>query len=68
VSFLKVDPAQLPRIEEMVANAKGRLEEARDRAWPGGVAAFEQTLDHLRRGRAEARARLENASADDALT
>ena len=52
----------------MTQNAENRLEEARGRAWLGEVAALEQTLDHLRRRRAEAQARLENASGDDALT
>jgi hypothetical protein len=66
--FLRVDPAQLPRIEEMTCNAENRMEEARGRAWLGEVAALEQTLDHLRRRRAEVQARLESASGDGALT
>jgi site-specific recombinase XerD len=52
--FLRVDPAQLPRIEEMTANATERLIEAKDRAWLGEVAALEESLKHLRQRRAEA--------------
>jgi hypothetical protein len=52
--FLRVDPAQLPRIEEMTCNAEDRLTEARDRAWLGEVAALEESLKHLRQRRAEA--------------
>ena len=33
--FLRVDAAQLPRIEEMTRNAHERLSEGRDRAWLG---------------------------------
>jgi hypothetical protein len=39
--FLRVDPAQVPRIEEMTCNAQARLAEAQDRAWLGEVAALE---------------------------
>ena len=46
--FLRVDPVQLPRIEEMTANAEARLAEAKDRAWLGEVAALEESLIHLR--------------------
>lgn len=56
--FLRVDPAQLPRIEEMTANATERLAEAKDRAWLGEVAALEDSLKHLRHRRAEAEAHL----------
>ncbi|MEN3267140.1 MAG: hypothetical protein V7646_4034 [Pseudonocardia sp.] len=52
--FLRVDPAQLPRIEEMTCNAEARLAEAQDRAWLGEVAALEESLKHLRQRRAEA--------------
>ncbi|HEY0695934.1 MAG TPA: hypothetical protein VGD71_43705 [Kribbella sp.] len=51
--FLRVDPAQLPRIEEMTRNAEARLVEAKDRAWLGEVAALEESLRHLRQRRAE---------------
>src|SRR5688500_109321 len=33
--FLRVDPAQLGRLEEMTANAEARLAEARDNVWLG---------------------------------
>jgi hypothetical protein len=39
----------------MTANAEARLAEARDNVWLGEVAALEESLTHLRRGRAEAR-------------
>ena len=54
--FLRVDPAQLGRIDEMTANAEARLTEARDQVWLGEVAALEESLTHLRRRRAEAEA------------
>ncbi|WP_460652350.1 tyrosine-type recombinase/integrase [Kribbella endophytica] len=52
--FLRVDPAQLPRIEEMTSNATARLAEAKERAWLGEVAALEESLKHLRQRRLEA--------------
>lgn len=52
--FLRVDPAQLPRIQEMTRNAEDRLAEAEQRAWLGEVAALEESLRHLRHRRAEA--------------
>jgi integrase len=56
--FLRVDPAQLGRIEDMTCNAEDRLNEARDRGWLGEVAALEESLTHLRARSAEARLRL----------
>jgi 8-oxo-dGTP pyrophosphatase MutT (NUDIX family) len=56
--FFRVDPAQLPRIEEMASNAEARLAEAKDRAWLGEVAALEESLQHLRQRRTEAEQRL----------
>lgn len=53
--FLRVDPAQLPRIEEMTGNAEARLVEAKDRAWLGEVAALEESLRHLRQRRTDAK-------------
>lgn len=52
--FLRVDPAQIGRIEDMTANAEARLSEARDKVWLGEVAALEESLGHLRRRHAEA--------------
>ncbi|WP_406046970.1 tyrosine-type recombinase/integrase [Kribbella sp. NBC_00889] len=63
--FLRVDPAQLPRIEDMTSNAEARLVEAKDRAWLGEVAALEESLRHLRQRRNEAEQQL---TADSALT
>jgi hypothetical protein len=57
--FLRVDPAQLPRIEDMTRNAQERLTEARDRAWLGEVAALEESLEHLRQRRDEAENQLQ---------
>ncbi len=56
--FLRVDPAQLPRIEEMACNAEARLAAAQDRAWLGEVAALEESLMHLRQRRTEALSQL----------
>jgi hypothetical protein len=52
--FLRVDPSQLPRIEEMTRNAEDRLSEARERVWLGEVAGLEDSLKHLRQRRQEA--------------
>jgi hypothetical protein len=56
--FLRVDPAQLGRIEEMTENAEQRLVEAREKTWLGEVAALEDSLRHLRSRRDEARRRV----------
>ncbi len=61
--FLRVDPVQLPHIEEMTANATERLAEAKDRVWLGEVAALEYSLQHLRQRRAEAEQQLQTATA-----
>ena len=42
--LLRVDPAQMPRLEEIHANLLDRLEEARDQGWLGEAAAIETTL------------------------
>lgn len=42
--LLRVDPAQIPRLEEIHANLGDRLQEARDQGWLGEVAAIETTL------------------------
>ncbi len=42
--LLRVDPAQMPRLEEIRANLTDRLQEARDQRWLGEVAAIETTL------------------------
>ncbi|MEU4294996.1 tyrosine-type recombinase/integrase [Kribbella sp. NPDC026596] len=60
--FLRVDPAQLPRIEEMTANATERLTEAQERAWLGEVAALEDSLKHLRQRRVEAEQQLKTTA------
>ena len=56
--FLRVDPAQLGRIDEMTENAEQRLVEAQDKGWLGEVAALEESLKHLRTRQAEAQRRL----------
>ena len=42
--LLRVDPAQLPRLEEIHANLGNRLHEAREQGWLGEVAAIGTTL------------------------
>ena len=42
--LLRVDPAQMPRLEEIHANLGGRLQEAKEQGWLGEVAAIETTL------------------------
>jgi hypothetical protein len=42
--LLRVDPAQKPRLEEIRANLRHRLQESRDQGWLGEVAAIETTL------------------------
>lgn len=41
--LLRVDPAQLPRLEEIHANLTDRLQEAKEHGWMGEVAAIETT-------------------------
>ena len=60
--FLRVDPAQLGRIDEMTENAEQRLVEAQDNGWLGEVAALEESLKHLRTRQAEAQRRLAQGS------
>ena len=42
--LLRVDPAQMPRLEAIHANLGDRLQEAREQGWLGEVAAIETTL------------------------
>ena len=42
--LLRVDPAQIPRLEEIRANLGDRLQEAREQGWLGEVAAIETTM------------------------
>ncbi len=42
--LLRVDPAQMPRLEQIHANLADRLQEAKDQGWLGEVAAIETTL------------------------
>jgi integrase len=46
-SFLRVDPAQRPRLKQMQANTRERLEEAHQHQWLGEVAALKETLRHI---------------------
>jgi hypothetical protein len=41
--LLLVDPAQLPRLEEIRANLADRFQEAKEHGWMGEVAAIETT-------------------------
>ena len=58
---LAIDPAQLPRLEEMTTNAENRLAEAHTKAWLGEVAALEESLIHPRRRHDEAIVKLGSA-------
>lgn len=62
--FLRVDPAQLGRINEMTDNAEQRLTEAHDRGWLGEVAALEEGLRHLRIRQTEAKQQLSHGSSN----
>ncbi|WRZ87917.1 integrase [Streptomyces sp. NBC_01007] len=42
--LLLVDPAQMPRLQEIHANLVNRLQEAKDQGWLGEVAAIETTM------------------------
>ncbi|WP_380792578.1 tyrosine-type recombinase/integrase [Streptomyces albidoflavus] len=42
--LLLVEPAQMPRLQEIHANLVDRLQEARDQGWLGEVAAIETTM------------------------
>ncbi|SFB63121.1 hypothetical protein SAMN05216266_13327 [Amycolatopsis marina] len=42
--LLRVDPAQIPRVEEIHANLVDRLEEAKQQGWLGEVPAIETTM------------------------
>src|SRR2546423_10574849 len=42
--LLRVDPAQLPRLEAIHANLIDRLAEAKEQGWLGEVAAIETTM------------------------
>jgi hypothetical protein len=42
--LLRVDPAQMPRLEEIHANLVDRLREAKEQGWLGEVAAIETTI------------------------
>jgi hypothetical protein len=47
--LLRVDPAQMPRLEEIHANLGDRLREAKEQGWLGEVAAIETTLTAARK-------------------
>lgn len=42
--LLRVDPAQIPRLEAIHANLTDRLDEAKEQGWLGEVAAIETTM------------------------
>jgi len=46
--FLRLDPAQTPRLDIIEANTKSRITEARGHQWLGEVAALEESLRHIR--------------------
>lgn len=45
--MLRLDLAQVPRLLQIEANTRERLEEARGRQWLGEVAALEESLRHI---------------------
>jgi hypothetical protein len=52
--FLRMDPAQLPRLNDIESNTRARLDEARRKTWLGEVAALEESLAHIARKRSQA--------------
>jgi hypothetical protein len=46
--FLRMDPAQAPRLDQIEASTRSRLAEARERQWLGEVSALEDSLRHIR--------------------
>lgn len=45
--MLRIDPAQLPRLDELQHSAEQRLVEARQMTWLGEVSALEESLRHI---------------------
>ncbi|MGH9057993.1 MAG: tyrosine-type recombinase/integrase, partial [Acidimicrobiales bacterium] len=45
--MLRVDPVQLPRLEAIEVNVRGRLAEALQMNWHGEVAGLEESLRHI---------------------
>ncbi|MGD0706114.1 MAG: hypothetical protein ABSA02_40310 [Trebonia sp.] len=46
--FPRIDPAQLPRLDQIEASTVSRLTEARERQWLGEVSGLEDKLRHIR--------------------
>jgi hypothetical protein len=65
--FLRVDIAQLPRLEEIQQNTTMRLEEARAKGWLGEVVGLEESLRHIARRRCEAHALVERTGTEEEL-
>lgn len=53
-SLQRVDPTQLPRLEELQDNANHRLDEAHRMGWLGEVTALEESLRHIADKKAQA--------------
>jgi hypothetical protein len=51
--FLRLDPAQTPRLDTIEANTRDRLTEARGHQWLGEIAALEESLRHIREKRSQ---------------
>ncbi len=51
--FLRLDPAQAPRLEAIEANTRDRLTEAHQRQWLGEVGALEESLRHIVKKKAQ---------------
>jgi hypothetical protein len=55
--LLRIDPAQMPRLEQIEVSTVSRLAEARERQWLGEVSALEDNLRHIRSRKAQTTAR-----------
>ncbi len=55
-----MDPAQLPRLEQIEASTRSRLTEARDRQWLGEVSALKENLHHIRAKKTQAQGKDSN--------
>lgn len=47
--FLRVDPAQMPRLDELEENTTARIQEAESRGWLGELAGLNESLIHITR-------------------
>jgi hypothetical protein len=62
--MLRLSPGQVPRLLQIEANTRERLDEARRMHWLGEVAALEESLRHIA-GKKQQAARLAARSGHD---